>query len=312
MGRRRHVWGSAVGGLALVLAVAGCGGESASGDGPFGDGGAPEKVTGDQAPAVAKGAAAAVFASVDKVHAKESVAATMTVTFPGGRKVGYEAAIKFGDPGGMRMTMDLGDFMPGGVPGGGDGTIDALVTPTAMYMNMGTAIGGRSWIRMDYADLEAADPTGSAEGLGELMGSGLRQQDPTQQLSLLKGTTDITEVGTETIDGVRADHYAATLDQAQIDALSAAKLDVSEEMLGRLREANRKLGVTRTSIDVWVDPKTGLPIRQSVRSKTGTLDSEVTIDYRDWGLTVDITPPSDAETTDFADVMNAPGDDTSL
>jgi len=306
------MWGSAVGGLALVLAVAGCGGESASGDGPFGDGGTPEKVTGDQAPAVAQGAAAAVFASVDKVHAKDSVAATMTMTVPGGGRVEYEAAIKFGDPGGMRMTMDLGDLMPGGVPGGGDGTVDALVTSTAMYMDMGPGLGGKSWIRIDYAALEAADPTGAAAGLGEMMGNGLRQQDPTQQLSLLKGTTDITEVGTETIDGVRADHYAATLDQAQIDAFSASTLDLSEETLQRLREANRKLGVTRTSIDVWVDPKTGLPIRQSVRSKTGTLDSEVTIDYRDWGLTVDLTPPSDAETMDFSELSDGAGDDASL
>ncbi|MFE5328679.1 hypothetical protein ACFRCG_20090 [Embleya sp. NPDC056575] len=299
--RLRRGLGTAIGGAALLLVTAACGNESGSGDrgpvaeGSSGDGGGTKAYA---------GAAAAVFAAVDKVHGTESVAITVQQKLPGGQGSSAQGAIRFGDAGGLRMTM----AMPQGAVKGMPAKIETLVTPTAMYMNMGSALtadtGGKSWLKMDFTALGSLDKTGALAAVGELMNKGFGQQDPTSQLSLLKGSGDIAEVGKEDLDGRPTVHYKGTVDMAKASQLGADALGLSPKTLESLRAANEAIGATSSTIEVWIDAKTDLPVRQSVRTPTKVGEVGSTVDYRDWGTKVDVTPPPASATVDFRELMD--------
>ncbi|OPC80099.1 hypothetical protein B4N89_03260 [Embleya scabrispora] len=301
--RLRRGLGTAIGGVALLLVTAACGNGSGSG---FGDRSPGEEGSGGSGGGnkAYAGPAAAVFAAVDKVHGTESVAITVQQKLPGGKGSNAQGAIKFGDAGGLRMTM----AMPQGAVPGMPAKIETLVTPTAMYMNMGSALaadtGGKSWLKMDFTALGSLDKTGALAAVGELMNKGLGQQDPTSQLSLLKGSGDIAEVGREDLAGRPTVHYKGTVDMAKASRLGAEALGLSAKTLESLRAANEAIGATSSTIEVWIDAKTDLPVRQSVSTPTKVGEVGSTVDYRDWGTKVDVTPPPASATVDFQELID--------
>ncbi|MYW02529.1 hypothetical protein GT354_30515 [Streptomyces sp. SID3343] len=285
-----------IGSITLALATAGCGSDSGGfGDDPFGGK--------DSAKTNARNAAAMVLTAVDKVHKTDSVKVRLEQSLPSGMKTKAEGVVKFGEPAGMRLNMDMSQTVAGA-----PANVEMLMTSTAMYMNMGPAVaaetGGKSWLKLDFTGLASLDKSGNGAALGETLSKSMSQQDPTAQLSLLKQSGDITEVGTETVNGVSAVHYSATVDLSAAASASADTLGLSPETLARLKEANAAIGATTSNFDVWIDPKSDMPVKQKVAMKTTAGDMASTVDYSGWGTKVDLTPPPADETADMLELLS--------
>jgi hypothetical protein len=118
-------------------------------------------------------------------------------------------------------------------------------TGSDMYMKMPVLQrlnGGRPWTRIPASELGLG---GDAMDLQKQLDQ-MKQQSPAEQIDMLKGSGDIREAGTETIDGVRTRHLSGTLTQAQLmGEMDAKAKQVFEESYG-------KLGGAPISFDVWI------------------------------------------------------------
>lgn len=162
-------------------------------------------------------------------------------------------------------------------------SIETIVDSTYLYMKMPEQLGGDGgWIRMDLTSIPG--------------GANQFSQDPSQYLSFLRGASDeIEEVGTEEIDGTETTHYRAELSFDKI--LEQAPND---EAADEIRTQLEALGGEVDSIpaDVWID-EDGLPrrmeLKMSVEAQGESAEMDITMDLFDYGVEVDVEPPSDYE-----------------
>jgi hypothetical protein len=193
-------------------------------------------------------------------------------------------------------TADLTTDLPMGV-----GTVEVRTIGSAAYVKLPTNFqglaGGKAWIE---ADLPAIDSVaGQQLGLPAL-GSGL---DMTGMLDWLRGvSSDVTQVGKDTVHGVGTTHYRASVD------LTKAAANAPAAVRSRVGQAAQALGQA-VPVDVWVDGQGRL--RQltasidtgSARGPSGgalpdTGPVVVTVDLWDFGAPVNVTaPPADEVST---------------
>ena len=207
----------------------------------------------------------------------------------------------------LRMTMSLQGSAAGNQDVTGTGAVDFAnktaqvdMQVTGMDMQMVTAddsvyfnaaILGDGWYRLD----------GQALGGGatdSLFASGFI--DPAQQFTLLKdAATNVSEAGTEQVNGESTTHYTATIDVAK----AAANEGANSQQLQKLSDA----GISTVPVDVWVDGQ-GRIARLSL-SYAGAAGSDgplaganvkATVDYLDYGKPVDITVPDASQVKDFS------------
>lgn len=143
-----------------------------------------------------------------------------------------------------RVTTDLSSLMGLGQPMPGDGSMELLVdgADDVVYLSA-EALSGllpseSPWISLDLARL--AEITGTP--LEEMQGQVL--VDPAESARMLLEAENVTEVGTETIDGVETKRYQVTVD-------IAAALAASPQLGGQLDAAGAEVPDT-VVYDVWV------------------------------------------------------------
>ncbi len=212
-----------------------------------------------------------------------------------------------GDTVHLRMTMSLQGSAAGNQDVTGTGAVDfanktaqvdlqvmgmdmqMVTADDAVYLN--AAILGDGWYRLDSQAL-GNGPTDSLFASGFI--------DPAQQFTLLKdAATDITQAGTEQVNGESTTHYTATIDVAK----AAEKEGANSQQLQKLSDA----GISTLPVDVWVDGE-GRIARLSL-SYAGASNSDgplaganvkATVDYLDYGQPVDIQAPDASQVKDFS------------
>lgn len=137
---------------------------------------------------------------------------------------------------------------------------------------------GKKWVSLDLQQ------AGRKLGLDV---ASLESQSPADALAQLKASGGVAKIGTETIDGVQTTHYRATLDP---------------DKLAKVQKQLAKAGVDvhYEPVDVWIDGQ-GLVRREHLHYATSgvaTATTDMTIDLSNYGETVNVAPPSPAETFD--------------
>lgn len=179
------------------------------------------------------------------------------------------------------MTMTIAGL------GGREQSFDMIVEDHYLYMKLPPELGGGGWTRMDLTDVVGAGGTNQFS------------QDPSQYLDFLRGAgEDVEEVGTEDIDGVTTTHYKAELSFDAILDYAAESGEGTEEEIDALRTQLETLGDESIPSEVWID-EDGLPRRMKlsmdVEAGGQSADMDLTIGLSDYGVEVDVEPPSDFE-----------------
>jgi len=108
-------------------------------------------------------------------------------------------------------TKKQGDLTVHASVAGLDLPIEAVEDGTTIYLKsaifQAALPAGKSWVKVDL------QKTGKKAGIdfGQLLA-----QDPAQQLAQLQAAGDVTDVGSETIDGASVEHYRATIDPSKL------------------------------------------------------------------------------------------------
>lgn len=132
----------------------------------------------------------------------------MTGRVPEQGRVRAEAAMRMKPTVAMSMKMTALD------QGGGDRVAEIRFVDKVMYMGGGAAaaeeVDGKSWIRFDMATLGGGAADNNSYGALPRQAEG----NPATQSTILNGSKDLQEVGTETVDGTRTTHYKGTVPAA--------------------------------------------------------------------------------------------------
>jgi hypothetical protein len=201
-----------------------------------------------------------------------------------------------------RMTMDMSEL--GEATGGAfAGELEMILDDLVMYMKFPEAIteqlpGGKSWVRIDLR--EAGKELGI--DLEELMQ--VQQSDPSQSLQYLRGASDdFEEVGEEEVRGVETTHYRGTID------LHKAVEQLPEDARGSFERAIDLIGTDELPLDVWIDDD-GMARRMkydqplpSAGGEEGAM--ELTMEFFDFGVDVDVEPPPSDEVIDIKELIGA-------
>ena len=211
-----------------------------------------------------------------------------------------------------KLTADGAGF---GIPGELDVVFDysdGAVMYLAVPEELRGQLGGKSHLSMDMAD--ALAQAGIDADLGEIISA--QSADPTAGLTVLRGASEVEELGTEEIRGTETRHLRVTVDLDKM--VEESPEAVSEDM-----QALRELYTSDTAVvDVWLDDE------DRVRRYTQTTDYDeldlpgdaaqamagksmtITTEYFDFGREVDIALPDPADTASMSDILQGQGGTT--
>lgn len=170
----------------------------------------------------------------------------------------------------VSMTMSMTGVM-------GDNPIDMRVVDGVMYMDMGS-MSNDKFIKFDLSDPSSLPP--GMEDLGDQMDplAAFRQFEPALE--------DVVYVGNEDVEGDSLDHFAATMNTAEIPQMAELPADA---------------GVPETvAYDLWFDEVFRIRQMQMVMELGGDMALKVDVDAQlfDWGSPVDIQAPSPDQISD--------------
>ena len=178
-------------------------------------------------------------------------------------------------------------------------TMTERVVDGAVYIQSplfaGLTGSGKQWVKVDLGDLGAGGPTDLGTG----------QSDPTKMLDYLRGrSSGVTRVGSDEVRGVQAMHYhAETSLQKVLASLPAAQRQSFEAIV-------KSYGSASIPIDIWVDGD-GRIVRMvtatSLDVNGQSVQSDVQVDYFDFGVPVDVTVPPAGQVADLGGLGNTLG-----
>jgi hypothetical protein len=275
-----------------LAAVAGCTSSGGSGNAGAGsaNGGSGGSGAVQLSPAGYIKAALTKASNVKTVH----ISGTMTSGAFSGTMSGQE---QFGSDLKVAMTlnmsqMDMTEVMIG----------DTVYLKMAQLSSM---LGGKPW-----AEFKLSSLGGSGSAVQSLIDSA-KNTDPTQQLQPLLASGDLHKVGTETVDGVQADHYAGTVDPATAFDSSAAAKNLTPDQIAQIKSLMKSSNISTETIDAWVATSTGLPVRETITATASTGAFKVDMHMSQWGQPVTISAPPADQVTDISSEMGNLGGSTS-
>ena len=164
------------------------------------------------------------------------------------------------------------------------GAFRVVLAGTAIYMSSPLMAqdlpAGKTWVKIDLA--------AAARANGGVDISSLISRSPTQALQQLEAAGAVTQVGTQTLDGVATTHYRVkNLDLSKLP--QGAKL----ETLGHVKYG---------PIDVWIGNADRYVYRESmsftVEASGQSTSMTMRVDFSKFGEKVNVTVPSASKTTD--------------
>ncbi|MDQ3661223.1 MAG: hypothetical protein M3454_09240 [Actinomycetota bacterium] len=193
------------------------------------------------------------------------------------------------------MSVDLGKLP---VAAGSDsGSVEVVFDDSVIYMKLPglqeSLPTSKAWVRIDVKELQR-----QSDGASQFNAFG--QADPSQYLQFLQGAGKVEELGSETVREVETTRYKAVVD------LSEAVKQAPAEMRQSVTEAIKASGSKSVPVNAWIDSEGLLRrVRYSYGGveQTGGLSSSITVDFYDFGTTVEVRPPSEGQVTDLADIL---------
>jgi hypothetical protein len=273
--------GLIAGGVAVALAaVAGCSTSSAGNGSTNGSGGNGGGAA-DLSPA------AFIKAALTKASDDKTVHVTGTIT-AAGTDLTMTADEQFGNNIELSMNLDAAGS-----------TISEVMIGNKLYMKipqLSAELGGKTWAELDLSSL------GSLGSTFQSLIDSTKNSDPTQQLQPLLASGNVHKVGTETVDGVQAVHYAGTIDPSTaFDSAPAAK-NLTPDQIAQLKSVMKTAGVTSEAVDAWV-ASDGLPVRVTVSSSTSQGAVKVDMHMSNWGKPVSIAAPPADQVGDLSSML---------
>ncbi len=297
MTRSRHALAAAVT-VAALAAVSGCGAHASGGPRAA----AEDRPGGSAAASVSATAISDLRAAQSSTRRAKSAAVEAEMTVGTGTMT-ISGALDWS--GGL--VGDLRMRQKGGLANklaamGSKGAYEVRYLRDAMYVNLGVHLPGpyadKTWLRYDYATLARMSGTSGAFSNDEL-----RSADPNTTVQMLIASGQVKRVGTDSVRGVRATHYAGTVD---VLALSRSRSGLSAQELDRIRRQAQQAGITTEQVDVWVGADK-LMVKESQRAATKAGEFTSTSYYSGYGTQVSATPPPASQTLDFTALLGARG-----
>ncbi|WP_329458200.1 hypothetical protein [Streptomyces sp. NBC_01497] len=302
MGRRTAAL--AISGVAAVGVLAGCGPTGGNAN-SAGDGSTSPAPSGSaSAPGAGSGSgggqdAAAVRSAYQKTADEKSAKLTMSTMVGGvggnGSMTLHGSGVIDLANGGSQVTMNIGDQQIE------ERTLDGMLyekLPATTSRQLLPA--GKTWLKLDLKKVAGA--------LGGSSGATAGMTDPAAPFTYVKGLsgTDVTKVGTETVNGTRTTHYRASVDVGKLTPGNTAES----------RQLRQQLG-DRLPVDLWLDDQGRIrqeEVRATVKTGAGAsasssaspapsaaagkvaLDSK--LQFTDFGTKADVSAPPAAQTAD--------------
>jgi hypothetical protein len=228
---------------------------------------------------------------------------TIDVANPSGQSYNITADGTFDQQEGQ-MTMDLSNLLQStGLPAGsGSGIVVRYLTEggdPVIYMDLpflaSKLPAGKTWLRLD---LEQAGKSAGID-LSQLMSQS--NQNPAQTLDMLRASGDVTEVGSDIVNGESTTEYTGSIDLAK-----AAKLrGLPQSFVQKIEDAT---GSSTIPVTVWVGAD-GLvrQLRETLNTTTGgqSLTTTVTIDISDYGADISVSAPPSDQVLDLSDLASS-------
>jgi hypothetical protein len=245
-------------------------------------------------------AARRIAASTDATAAEQTARFTTSIDATNGDdrvQIAAEGAVDLQNQN-LSLRMDLAGAL--GTGDSGEGSTEVRIVDGVFYMDLGDLgdagselADGKRWLKLDVSGLTdmLGDPAVSSES-----------SNPVDGLEALRGvSSDVREIGTETVRGVETTHYRATIDFAK--ALAEAPAAAREGAQDLLERA----GTPTIPVDVWLDAQ------NRVRKYTMQVDGEsfgsaapavaVTYEFYDFGAPVDVSAPPADEVADLGSMF---------
>jgi hypothetical protein len=193
------------------------------------------------------------------------------------------------------MTVNLGKLP---VATGSDaGSVNVVFDESVIYMKLPglqeSLPTSKPWVRIDVKELQR-----QSGGASQFNAFG--QADPSQYLQFLQGAGKVERIGSETVRDAETTHYKTVVD------LKKAVKQAPDEMRLTLTQAIKASGAKDVPVNAWIDSEGLLRrVRYSYGGpdQTGSLSSSITVDFYDFGSTVEASPPPADQVTDLADIL---------
>jgi hypothetical protein len=173
--------------------------------------------------------------------------------------------------------------------------IDSVITGNVLYMRSSvfSQLGlspDKQWVKLDLGQL------GEEQGI-DLNSLANTSPTPASALSYLRGSSNVREVGSESVDGVDTTHYKVTVD---LERAAAKSTGAERQSLNRLIHAS---GTKKLPVDVWVDAK-GYVRKVVYSQKAGASKAvHITMNLHDYGAPVTVKPPPASATVDLMQAL---------
>ncbi|WP_210572697.1 DUF1396 domain-containing protein [Streptomyces sp. GESEQ-4] len=241
---------------------------------------------------------AAVAKAAEKTEKITSLSYRMRGEVPSDGRVEAEAVMRM-EPTAMSMKIRMPDDPEV------KGAVEMRIVGKSLYIGgeaMAGQMDGKSWMKID-----APKSGGGEHRLGaETAGLAQAERNPAAESAFLTGADDVTEVGTETVDGVKTTHYKGTL---TLDDMRDSLKDEDKKTRERREkslEQYEDMGVDKLTMDMWVDGEDHTKqFRMRGDADKGTLDMTVT--FSDLNEPVTVQAPPAKDTMDFGDMMKELG-----
>jgi hypothetical protein len=265
-------------GLALTLALVGCGTKqagtpSAAGDASSGGSGVTPKVFGN----------ALDLAGAVNNNSKAKQSAKLAIEATGAMSMKGDGAFRVnGTDVAMKMSLDMGASV---------GKMEMVIVDKAFYMKIPTQLAGQSGLSADKPWIKiSADGTDPlSKTLAPLLENMGQSFDVSKTMDQIKNAGEITKSAKEPLDGQDTTHY-----WVKIDMLKAAQMQADPQLKKAAEDAVAKSGVKSMDMEIWVNTD-NLPVQ--IAMATPVMQGQtmnMTMKYLDWGQPVDIAaPPAD-------------------
>ncbi|MDG9721507.1 hypothetical protein [Streptomyces sp. DH41] len=210
------------------------------------------------------------------------VRTTTTLDATGGKPVSMDGTYSWGDGAAMDVEMDTAAARMSTVQD--DPTTRVIMVDGAYYYDVDPQpsgpIAGKEWMRVDVA---AVVGDAGADNMAA-------NADPTATLRYMTASTEVEDLGEDTVLGKRTTHYRGSVGAEHIEKSDFTAAE-KKAAIAALEASGGKL-----TCDIWVDGK-DLPVRIS---QTGA-GMTVNMDFVKFGATEEITAPPADQTGDLSD-----------
>lgn len=182
------------------------------------------------------------------------------------------------------------------LPGQPPQEVDVIATSDVAYLGAEGLPGAppdAEWLSIDL------------QATGEQLGLDIEalRQNGASQLSYLTQSSDIEEVGTETVRDVDTTHYRFTTDLADLAESGPEELRSSYQSLIDLT------GLETIPTEVWIDDDDlvrRLQLEVEIDQGGQQVNQTTTVEYFDFGVEVDVEAPPEEDVVDISELTGSP------